>query len=83
MSKLIFYGILIYLLYKFVFELVVPVGKASTQMRQTVREMQEQQLRQQQQAAAREAEAQKQRQAQATARAAQPAGDYIDFEELK
>ncbi len=81
MSKLIFYGILIYLLYKFVFELVVPVGKASTQMRQTIREMQEQQMRQQQ-ASAREAEAREQ-QARKPAHPGQPAGDYIDFEEVK
>jgi len=78
MFKIIIYGFLIYLLYKFIFELVIPVGKATSQVKDKIREMQEQQNAQQQQYR------------QQTTQAQQPAsenkvkgGDYIEFEEVK
>ncbi len=78
MFKIIIYGFLIYLLYKFIFELVIPVGKATSQVKDKIREMQEQQNAQQQQYH------------QQTTQAQQPAsenkakgGDYIEFEEVK
>jgi hypothetical protein len=43
MIKLIVWGIVIYLIYKFVFELLVPVTKATSQMKDKIQEMQEQQ----------------------------------------
>ena len=80
MFKIIIYGFLLYLLYKFIFELVIPVGKATSQVKDKIREMQEQQNAQQQQY----------RQQTQTTQAQQPAsenkvkgGDYIDFEEVK
>jgi hypothetical protein len=75
MIKLIFYGLVVYLIYKLIFELVIPVGKASSQMREKIQQMQNQQNFQQQQAK--------------TAAEPQPAPkpksdkDYIEFEEVK
>ena len=81
MTKLIIYGILLYLLYKFVFELVIPVSKATSQVKDKLKEMQEEQLRQQQyqqqQAQAAEVQAQQAKQA------GTKSGDYIEFEEVK
>lgn len=78
MTKLIIYGILLYLLYKFVFELVIPVSKATSQVKDKIKEMQEQQIRQQQQYEAQAAQAQQAKQAETKA-----GGDYIEFEEVK
>jgi type II secretory pathway component PulM len=80
MMKLLFYGFLIYALYRFVFNVVVPVSKASSQIKSTLQEMQAQQ------AAARaqqEQAAQAQRQAKTEASKPAPKEDYIDFEEVK
>ena len=43
MAKFILYGFLFYLLYKFITQLVMPVGKASQQMKQKMQEMQDRQ----------------------------------------
>lgn len=78
MSKMLLYGFLLYLLYRFVFDLVIPMGKATSQMKQKMKEMQQQQAAQQQQY--------QQRQSPPKASAATPVqkeGDYIDFEEVK
>lgn len=74
MIKLIFYGLVVYLIYKLVFELIIPVGKASSQMREKIKEMQENQNFQQQTRS--QAEPQK---------ATKPITDkdYIEFEEVK
>ena len=80
--KLLFYGFLIYALYRFVFNVVVPVSKASSQIKSTLQEMQAQQAA----AAARaqqEQAAQAQRQAKTEASKPAPKEDYIDFEEVK
>jgi type II secretory pathway component PulM len=82
MMKLLFYGFLIYALYRFVFNVVVPVSKASSQIKSTLQEMQAQQAA----AAARaqqEQAAQAQRQAKTEASKPAPKEDYIDFEEVK
>jgi hemolysin activation/secretion protein len=75
--KYIIWGFVIYLLYKFVFELVIPVSKATTQVKDKLREMQEQQAQQQYQ-----------QQQPVKPQQQQPAepvkgGDYIEFEEVK
>lgn len=75
MFKLIIYGFLIYLLYKFIFELVIPVSKATSQVKDKIREMQEQQNAQQHQSHA--------QQSQQTKTTETKAGEYIDFEEVK
>ena len=82
MTKLIIYGILLYLLYKFVFELVIPVSKATTQVKDKLKEMQEQQMRQQQQYEKQQAQAQ-QAQSQQAKQGDAKTGDYIEFEEVK
>lgn len=79
MIKFIFYGFLVYLLQKLVFELVIPVNKASKQMREKLHQMQEQQRFPQEQA---------QTQAKAepvstTKTSASANKDYIEFEEVK
>lgn len=77
MFKIILYSLLLYLLYKFIFELVIPITKATSQVKDKLREMQEQQQmqqRQQQQAA----EAQ-----QTQAATKKKDGDYIEYEEVK
>ena len=76
MSKIILYGFLFYLLYKFVFELLIPVSKATTQVKDKLKEMQEQQQAQQRQ---QQQEAPMQ---QAKTTKAKDS-DYIDFEEVK
>ena len=78
MFKIIAYCVLFYLLYKFIVDLVIPVGKVSSQVRDQMRQMQEQQAAQQRQAQA--AAQQQQRPAAAQEKAADK--DYIDFEEV-
>jgi len=77
LMKLIFYGLLIYLLYKLIFDFVIPVSKATGQIKSKIKEAQDQQRRyyeQQQQA-----EAQQQTQQSTAPKDA----EYIDFEEIK
>jgi sortase (surface protein transpeptidase) len=76
MIKLIFYGLVMYLIYKLVFELIIPVSKATSQMSEKMRQMQQQQKNFQQQQSRQAAEPQK---------AAKPTSDkeYIDYEEVK
>lgn len=81
MMKFIFYGFLIYAFYRFIFNVVVPVSKASSQIKSTLKEMQAQQ------AAAARAQREQAAQAQNTPKPEvhkPPAKeDYIDFEEVK
>jgi hypothetical protein len=77
MAKFILYGFLFYLLYKFITQLVMPVGKASQQMKQKMQEMQN-----------RQEAFQRQQEAERVARNTPPpnekkSGDYIEFEEVK
>ena len=78
MFKIIVYGFLLYLLYKFIFELVIPVSKATSQVKDKLREMQEQQQEQQRQ---------QQQAGPAPVQQTQPPkdrdADYIEFEEVK
>jgi len=76
MFKIILYAFLFYLLYRFIVDLVIPVGKASKQVSQKMKEMQEaqqQQYRQQQEAQQREFRKTEEKKADQ---------DYIDFEEV-
>lgn len=76
MFKMIIYGFLIYLLYKFIFELVIPVSKATSQVKDKIKEMQEQHNAQQEYR-------NQQTQAQQTEVPKPKRDDYIDFEEVK
>jgi len=74
MARFIFYAIVSYLLYKLVFDVILPVRKTTKAMRNQFREAQERMndaYRQQQPGNAPRPEKQK------------PEGDYIDFEEIR
>ncbi|MBS1591874.1 MAG: DUF4834 family protein [Bacteroidetes bacterium] len=79
--KLIIWAIVIYLLYKLIFEFVMPVGKATSQMRNTIKQMQEQQKANEQSQNQYTQPSQNSQQQSNTANT--KAGDYIDFEEIK
>jgi type II secretory pathway component PulM len=78
MMKLILYGMLIYFLYKVIFQVVVPVSNGVKTVRQNMEKMQQQQ-----------AEAIKKAQQASTAAATASKkevpieAEYIDFEEVK
>lgn len=76
--RLIIWSLVIYFFYKFIFEFLMPVGKAASQMKTKINEMQQQMQEQQQQF--------QQSQQNATVKPPNPtekSGDYIDFEEVK
>jgi len=75
LSEIFFLAIVFYLLYRFVFNFLVPVARTTRQVRQQFRNMQES-MQQQPQGPAQAAEAERQT-------AKQPVGEYIDFEEIK
>lgn len=75
MARYIFYGILLYMAYRLVFHVILPVRKTTKAMREQFRQAQEQM----QQARA-QAEQPYQEPVQEKGR---PVGEYIDFEEVK
>lgn len=83
MSKFILYGFLIYVAYKFITEWVLPMGRATREMKSKVQEMQDRQraFEQQQTASRQQEEAFRQRRTVQTEQ--KSSGDYIDFEEVK
>jgi uncharacterized protein YybS (DUF2232 family) len=78
--KILLWAIVIYYIYKFVFNVVVPVSKAAKQMKQTVQKMQDAQQQQQNQ---------QQQQTTHVHTTTKPStnitvdADYIEFEEIK
>jgi Sec-independent protein translocase protein TatA len=73
MMKMLLYGLLIYFLYKVIFEIVVPVSKGVKTVKQNMEQMQRQQ-----------AEAFKQAQSNSEPKKEEPIeAEYIDFEEVK
>ncbi len=79
MLKLIFWCFVIYSIYRLVFDLIVPVSRTVSKMKQTVQQMQEQQGFQQQQHTT---TAQKP-QTTDTKTSTSTNDEYIEFEELK
>ena len=73
--KMIFYGFLIYFLYKLIFQVVVPVGKGVQSVRQNMERMQKQQ-----EEAAKNAYNSS---AQNTPKQGTEEAEYIEFEEVK
>ncbi len=69
--------LLIYILYKVVFDFIIPIYQTTRQMKGKMNEMQEK-MRQQQQNAATNINTEKQKQFTKP-----PAEDYIDYEEIK
>ncbi len=80
--KLLFELFLFYLLYKLVFEFIIPVYRASKRMKDQVGEMQEKMRQQQQNEALRKANV-TQASAKSTSTHTPSSNDYIDFEEVK
>lgn len=80
MMKMLLYGLLIYFLYKVIFEIVVPVSRGVKSVRQNMEQMQ---------AAAKKAQEQQnahyqQQQTQSSKPKAEAVdSEYIDFEEVK
>jgi len=73
--EILLWGFVIYLVYKFLFEFLLPVGKVARNMKQKMNEMKEQQTQQQ-----------SFNQNPSTTEATKPKvdeKDYIDFEEIK
>lgn len=79
MIRYIVFALLIYVLYRFIVDLVIPVGKASKQVRSKIKEMQDQQFAQQQQFQQQQQAEQK----RAAEKQAVKEKDYIDFEEIR
>lgn len=67
----------LYLLYKLIFDFIIPVYRASKQMKRKMRDMQEQYHRQQQNFSSPQQSQTEQPQKE------EKVGDYIDFEEIK
>ena len=79
--KFILYALLIYFLYKVIFDLVIPATKVTKQVKNKMAEMQEAQRRQQYAANQQQQAAAAQQQ---TTQATKPVEkEYIDFEEIK
>jgi len=86
MGKLIIYGLVIYLLYKVIFEVVVPVSNGVKTVKQNMEQMQRQQAEafKQAQNARTQTNAQNNTQAANNPKKEAPAdAEYIDFEEVK
>lgn len=86
MTKLLLYGFLIYLLYKVIFKVVLPVRKGVRTVRQNMADMQQKMAEAQQQAAG-NAPFTGQDPAKTAKKSTPKSGptdqDYIDFEEVK
>lgn len=80
--RYIFIAFALYVLYKLVFDLIIPVSRATSQVRGQMRKMQEMQ---QEQFAAQQQQAQPNynQQRQETAPVKPSKDDYLDFEEIK
>jgi hypothetical protein len=70
--RLLVWGLVIYLIYKFVFELVIPVSKAANTMKSKINEMQQQQAFKQQSTSNKK-----------ETTSPDKRDDYIEFEEIK
>ena len=73
MIEWIFTFLIVYLLYKLIFDFIIPVSRATSQVRSKINQMQQQQ---QPQAASRQ-------KSTTTTSVRPPSEDYIDFEEVK
>ena len=74
-AELIIWGFIIYLAYKFIFGLLLPVSKAASQMKDNIKKMQE---TQQQNSPSPEEDTQAKQDTPTS-----KGGEYIDYEEIK
>jgi len=79
MFKVLLWALAIYLLYRFIFGLVIPVSRTASQIKRKMSEMQQQQAFQQQEYARQ----QEQPQQKQTPPSSAKKDDYLDFEEVK
>ncbi len=82
LSEIFFLAIVLYLLYRFVFNFLLPVVRTTRQVREQFRNMQEG-MGQQNSFSSNEQVQQQEPRNQERAGGKPPAGDYIDFEEVK
>lgn len=75
MAKYIFYAILLYMAYRLVFDVILPIRRTTKAMKDQFRQAQEQMQQAQEQA--------QERSRPTSPQQARPIGDYIDFEEVK
>ena len=73
----LFFAFLAYLLFRVVFDFVIPIYRTTKKVKRTFREMNERMNQQNNMASARRPEA------EPSANKKTPVGDYIDFEEVK
>ena len=78
LAEVFFYGIVIYLIYKIIFDFIVPVSHAGKQMKQQFKDVHE---NMQQQAENYQQQSEPQNKTQPKSK--KVVGDYIDFEEVK
>jgi uncharacterized protein YybS (DUF2232 family) len=78
LAEVFFYAIVIYLIYKIIFDFIVPVSHAGKQMKQQFHDMHDQ-MRQRSNNYQQRPEQQNNRQEKSK----RVVGDYIDFEEVK
>ncbi len=86
MMKLLFYGFLIYLLYKIIFDVVVPVSKGVKTVRQNMEEMQRKMAESQQFQGTNtgfSTQNTPKTSSKTTNKSTEKDADYIDFEEVK
>ncbi|MEK0423418.1 MAG: hypothetical protein RLZ95_1328 [Bacteroidota bacterium] len=86
MMKMLLYGLLVYFLYKVIFEIVVPVSKGVKTVRQNMEQMQRQQaeaFKQAQNAASSKGPNSNGNSTAAPKKEAPIEAEYIDFEEVK
>jgi len=76
MIEWIFTLLVLYLLYKLIFDFIIPVTRVSSQIRSKVNEMNQQQYHQQQRPS-------QNKRTNEEVNVRPPADDYIDFEEIK
>ena len=74
MLRMLFLGFIFYLLYKLVFDFIIPVSRATAAVRTKVKQMQEEQFRQQQPSTPF---------TKSTPGTTNTDGEYIDYEEIK
>jgi membrane protein insertase Oxa1/YidC/SpoIIIJ len=79
MFKVILWCLAIYMLYRFIFGLVIPVSKTASQLKKKMTEMQQQQAYQQQQYARQEEQPQQKQSSTTSVKK----DDYLDFEEIR
>lgn len=83
LSEIFFLAIVFYLLYRFVFNFIVPVARTTRHVRQQFRNMQEQQESMQQRETWQQQAQSRPQPSQERPTQKPAAGDYIDFEEVK